>query len=73
VAFAGDTGAHPDFGKVCQRPGALDAVPMHWGTFALMDEPHDGSPRQALRGWVSRGWDVKRLWVMAPGESLKRV
>ena len=41
---------------------------MHWGTFALTDEPVDEPPRRAHAAWLNRGLDPRLLWILAPGE-----
>jgi N-acyl-phosphatidylethanolamine-hydrolysing phospholipase D len=40
---------------------------MHWGTFALTDEPLDEPPRRARAAWQTAGLPPDALWVFAPG------
>lgn len=44
-------------------------VAMHWGTFALTDEPVDEPPVRARAAWRMAQFPDNRLWVMAPGET----
>jgi N-acyl-phosphatidylethanolamine-hydrolysing phospholipase D len=42
---------------------------MHWGTFAMTDEPVDEPPRRARAAWESAGLPADALWILAPGET----
>lgn len=46
------------------RPATM--IAMHWGTFALSDEPIDEPVARIRAGW-SR--EPRRLWVLEPGET----
>lgn len=50
-------------------PSTAVMVAMHWGTFALTDEPVDEPPVRARAAWRARGFVDERLWIMAPGET----
>ncbi|MBX3217732.1 MAG: MBL fold metallo-hydrolase [Labilithrix sp.] len=55
-------------GRAFEILGAEHLVAMHWGTFALTDEPL-GEPPERLRAfWSERGHASERLWVMDIGE-----
>ena len=47
---------------------AARLVGIHWGTFALADEPYDEPPRRLLAEAARRGVDPGALWVLSPGE-----
>ncbi len=49
--------------------GARTMVAMHWGTFVLTDEPAAEPPALTREGFVARGWEASRLWVMDVGET----
>jgi L-ascorbate metabolism protein UlaG (beta-lactamase superfamily) len=56
-------------GRAFEMLGAERLVAMHWGTFALTDEPI-GEPPERLRAfWAERGHAEERLWVMDVGET----
>ena len=58
-----------DAGRAWELLGAQRFVAMHWGTFALTDEPL-GEPPERLRAWWSaRGIDPDRLWILDVGET----
>jgi len=42
---------------------------MHWGAFALADEPCDEPPRRVRDAWARDGRDAERLWIPALGET----
>ena len=44
-------------------------VAMHWGTFALTDEPVDEPPVRLRARWSAGGHASELLWVLAPGET----
>jgi N-acyl-phosphatidylethanolamine-hydrolysing phospholipase D len=55
--------------RIHQDLGAKLSVAMHWGTFALTDEPFDEPPsrfRQAMQG---QGIPETNYWVMGHGET----
>jgi N-acyl-phosphatidylethanolamine-hydrolysing phospholipase D len=61
-AYADLAGAHPG-----HAPPAALAV--HWGTFALADEPMDEPPRLAKAAWGGMGLDPRNLWILSLGET----
>ena len=44
-------------------------IAMHWGTFALTDEPVDEPPVRLRARWSAGGHTPSQLWVLAPGET----
>jgi N-acyl-phosphatidylethanolamine-hydrolysing phospholipase D len=46
---------------------------MHWGAFALADEPCDEPPRRTRDAWARGGRDAARLWIPALGETRRVV
>lgn len=60
-----------DAGRAWEILGARTFVAMHWGTFALTDEP-PGEPPQRVRAWFAqRGHAADRLWLPALGETTR--
>jgi N-acyl-phosphatidylethanolamine-hydrolysing phospholipase D len=55
--------------------GATLSVAMHWGTFALTDEPFDEPPRRLRNALRAEGVPEDDFWVMGHGETrgLERV
>ena len=49
--------------------GARQSVAMHWGTFALTDEPLDEPPRRLASALQSAGIDPARFWLLRHGET----
>jgi N-acyl-phosphatidylethanolamine-hydrolysing phospholipase D len=43
-------------------------VGIHWGTFALAEEPYDEPPRRLAAEVARRGIDPEAIWVLKPGE-----
>jgi len=44
-------------------------VGIHWGTFALAEEPFDGPPRRLGAEVERRRLDAEAIWVLKPGET----
>jgi L-ascorbate metabolism protein UlaG (beta-lactamase superfamily) len=44
-------------------------VGIHWGTFALAEEPYDEPPRRLAAEVERRGLDADAVWVLKPGET----
>jgi N-acyl-phosphatidylethanolamine-hydrolysing phospholipase D len=44
-------------------------LPIHWGTFALTDEPLDEPPRRLGLAWASAHLDPVSLWIARRGET----
>jgi N-acyl-phosphatidylethanolamine-hydrolysing phospholipase D len=44
-------------------------VAMHWGTFALSDEPIDEPPRRLRAAAARQGLDPERVWILEHGET----
>ena len=42
---------------------------MHYGAFALADEPLDEPPRRTRAAWAAAGCDATRLWIPQRGET----
>ncbi len=42
---------------------------IHWGTFALAEEPYDEPPRRLAAEVARRGLDPEAVWVLKPGET----
>jgi N-acyl-phosphatidylethanolamine-hydrolysing phospholipase D len=61
AAFLALHSAHPSHQSVMAA--------MHWGTFALTDEPVDEPPRLARAAWERAALSPDTLWVFAPGET----
>jgi L-ascorbate metabolism protein UlaG (beta-lactamase superfamily) len=61
-------------GRAWEILQARTLVAMHWGTFALTDEPLGEPPERLRAWWAARGHDPERLWIVALGEtrSLRR-
>lgn len=58
-----------DAGRAWELLGAKTLVAMHWGTFALTDEPL-GEPPERLRAWFAeRGYSEDRRWILDLGET----
>lgn len=51
--------------------GAARAIGVHWGTFALTDEPLDEPPRALARALDARGIARERFTVLRHGETLR--
>ena len=51
--------------------GAARFVAMHWGTFALTDEPLDRPPEELRRIWAERGLADARRAIPGIGETLR--
>ena len=49
--------------------GAAQAIGVHWGTFALTDEPLDEPPRALAQALDARGLGADRFTVMRHGET----
>jgi L-ascorbate metabolism protein UlaG (beta-lactamase superfamily) len=49
--------------------GARTLVAMHWGTFALTDEPLGEPPERLRAWWRERRLDPARLWILDVGET----
>ena len=60
-AYGALRGAHP-----ASNPAL---IAMHWGTFALTDEPIDEPPVRLRAAWQEAGHPAGQLWVMAPGQT----
>lgn len=61
-AYTDIAGAHP----AAATPIALA---IHWGTFALADEPVDEPPRRAATAWRAEGLPDETLWILSLGET----
>ena len=48
---------------------ATEAIGVHWGTFALTDEPLDQPPRDLAAALTARGLPTERFRVLRPGET----
>lgn len=48
---------------------ARHLVPMHWGTFALGDEPPGEPPAIVRRLWADKRWNPEGLWLLDVGET----
>jgi L-ascorbate metabolism protein UlaG (beta-lactamase superfamily) len=44
-------------------------VGIHWGTFALAEEPYDEPPRRLAVEVERRGLDPDAIWLLKPGET----
>lgn len=56
--------------KIHQDIGARQSVAMHWGAFALTDEPMDEPPRRLRQALREQGIDEHRFRVMEHGQTL---
>jgi N-acyl-phosphatidylethanolamine-hydrolysing phospholipase D len=55
--------------KIHKDLGAKLSVAMHWGTFALTDEPFDEPPVRFRKAMEAQGATDKDYWVMGHGET----
>jgi L-ascorbate metabolism protein UlaG (beta-lactamase superfamily) len=60
----------PEAGQAFLDTRARVMLPIHWGTFALADEPVDAPPRILAQWWEKEGLDPARLKVPKLGETV---
>ncbi len=58
--------------QIMQDCGAVQALGVHWGTFALTDEPQLGPPQELRRALEAAGVSEGRFLAMQPGECWTR-
>ena len=58
--------------QIMQNCGAAQALGVHWGTFALTDEPQLGPQQDLWRALESAGMRENRFLAMLPGDCWTR-